>query len=129
MEQKSQNSNSERPFAVINPAFPGWERDFEICFENMGFKGLRLFPTYHGYNLSDNWYFDIARMQGRHDNPGPVEVVVRAIDEFGVEKILYGSNAPFQYIKSSLLKVQSPSIAEKDRTLILSGNAMRLLNK
>ena len=192
------------PFACINPAFPGWESDFASCFEEMGFKGLRLFPTYHGYNLEDNcfseiisatggkhipvvlavrvederqhhwlmkvpplniraavgaigkypdvtfilsgasypellsvkellrqydnWFFDIGRMQGRHDNPGPVEVVVRAVDDFGADRILYGSNAPFQYVKSSLLKVQHASISESDRELILSGNALRLLN-
>ena len=191
------------PFAVINPAFPGWEGDYKTCFEEMGFKGLRLFPTYHGYNLkdncfseiiaivekkqipvvlavrvederqhhwlakvppldikaaadainsfpkvtfvlsgakypellsvkqllqqSDNWYFDIGRMQGRHDNPGPVEVVVKATDDFGAKRMIFGSNAPFQYIKSSLLKVQHASIDERDRALILSGNAQRLL--
>lgn len=191
------------PFACINPAFPGWHADFVECFGRMGFVGLRLFPTYHGYDLEDrcfrdvveeaekrripvvltvrvederqhhwlakvpaldlqaaasvianrpgvifvlsaatyaelrsvgqsleqrdNWYFDIARMQGRHDNPGPVEVVVRGIEDFGAGRMLFGSNAPFQYVKSALLKVQRASIGESDRELILSGNAMRLL--
>ncbi|MCK4872031.1 MAG: amidohydrolase [Phycisphaerales bacterium] len=191
------------PLACVNPAFPGWEADFAECFEKMGFRGLRLFPTYHGYRLeerffhdvveaaeekqiplilsvriederqhhwlvkvppldleaaagaiadfprttfvlsgatypelysarqslehADNWYFDIARMQGRHDNPGPVEVLVRAIDDFGAERILFGSNAPFQYIRSSLLKVLHAPIGEDERDLILFGNAMRLL--
>lgn len=191
------------PFACVNPAFPGWRADFAECFEEMSFRGLRLFPTYHGYDFGDgcfleiievaekigipvvltvrvederqhhwlvkvppldikaaadvirdyphvhfvlsgaaysellsikqplkhvdNWCFDIARMQGRHDNPGPVEVVVRALDDFGAERMLFGGNAPFQYVKSSLLKVQRASIGESDRELILSGNAMRLL--
>ena len=190
------------PFAVINPAFPGWKGDFETCLEKMGFKGLRLFPTYHGYNLEDscffelidmdekkqipvvltvriederqhhwlvkvppldikaaadainsfpkvtfvlsgakypellsvkqllqqnnNWYFDISRMQGRHDIPGTVEVIVKAVDDFGAKRMLFGSNAPFQYIKSSLLKVQHASISESDKELILAGNALRL---
>ena len=191
------------PFACINPAFPGWEADFTECFERLDFKGLRLFPTYHGYDLGDecfseivaeaekrrvpvvltvriederqhhwlvrvppldvkaaagaisgfpgaafvisgatyaellavrqpldghgNWSFDIGRMQGRHDNPGPVEVVVRALDDFGAERMLFGSNAPFQYVRSSLLKVLRAPISESDKDLILSGNAMRLL--
>lgn len=75
----------------------------------------------------DNWQFDIARMQGRHDNPGPVEVVVRALDDFGAGRMLFGRNAPFQYVKSSLLKVLRASIRESERESILSGNAMRLL--
>ena len=192
------------PYAVINPAFPGWKRDFETCFDGMGFKGLRLFPTYHGYDFEDscfseimaatekkkipvvlsvriederqhhwlmkvpplniksvakvisdfpkipfiisgasysellnekeillqnnNWFFDIARMQGRNDNQGAVEVVVRAINDFGAERMLFGSNAPFQYVKSSLLKVQNASICEKEKLLILSENARKLLD-
>ncbi len=192
------------PYAVINPAFPCWKRDFVTCFDKMGFKGLRLFPTYHGYDFEDscfseimaaaeekkipvvlsvriederqhhwlmkvpplniksvvkvisdfpkipfiisgasyselldekeillqnnNWFFDIARMQGRNDNPGAVEVVVRAINDFGTERMLFGSNAPFQYVKSSLLKVQNASISEKEKMLILSGNAGKLLD-
>jgi predicted TIM-barrel fold metal-dependent hydrolase len=188
------------PFAVINPAFPGWEKDFRTCFEAMGFRGLRLFPTYHGYDLNDkcfaeiivaakeknipvalavrvederqhhplmkvpsldlnaaveaigkypeatfilsgakypelcdvkksllqcdNWYFDIGRMQGRHSSPGSVEVIVRAVEDFGAERMLYGSNAPFQYVKSSLLKVQNASISDEEREMIMSGNAL-----
>lgn len=191
------------PFAVINPGFPGWERDFTTCFNDMGFKGLRLFPTYHDYDLTDkcfseiialageknipvalavrvederqhhwlmkvpqldidsavkaiskfpkatfilsgakfpelcdvkkslsqcdNWYFDIARMQGRHSSRGSVEVLVKAVEEFGAEKILYGSNAPFQYVQSSLLKVQNASISDGDKKMILSGNALGML--
>ena len=193
------------PYAVINPAFPGWEGEFMTCFDRMGFKGLRLFPTYHRYELRDscfleiisaveekkipvilsiriederqhhwlmkvpslniqaaakvisdfpqvtfvisgatypelltekdnllqcnNWFFDIARMQGRHSNPGLVEVIVRAINDFGAKRMLFGSNAPFQYIKSSLLKVQKASIKERDKDMILLGNALHIISK
>lgn len=46
---------SERliPFAVISPAYPGWERDLRWCVETMGARGLRLYPAYHRYRLSD----------------------------------------------------------------------------
>ncbi len=37
------------PFAVINPAYPGWENDFKECFDVLGMKGLELFPAYHNY--------------------------------------------------------------------------------
>lgn len=193
------------PFAVINPSFEGWEYDFETCFDRLKFKGLRLFPTYHGYNLLekclfdilrkaesvnipvvfsvrvederqhhwlmkvppldmlkvvdsistftnirfiisgasygeicsvrdqlkkfDNWHFDIGRMHGRHSSPGSVEVVVRAVEDFGADKMLYGSNAPFQYVKSSLLKVLKARISDGDRDLILSGNMLNCFNK
>ena len=191
------------PFACINPAFPGWERDFAECFGELGFRGLRLYPTYHGYTLDDgcareilaaaqeigvpaalavrvederqhhwlvkvppldlgaaagaiarfqktrfilsaatypemcavapllagrdNWSVDIARMQGRHARPGPVEVMVRAVEEFGAERILFGSNLPFQYLQASLLKVRKAAIDPGFKEMILSRNAFRLL--
>ncbi len=41
------------PLAVINPKYPGWEDDLEDCIGN-GFKGLRLYPQYHNYMLTDD---------------------------------------------------------------------------
>ena len=40
------------PFATLNPNYPGWQRDLRLCRE-MGIRGLRLYPIYHGYNLTD----------------------------------------------------------------------------
>lgn len=47
-------SHSERftPFAVLNPTYPGWMDDLEACHE-LGMRGLRLYPQYHDYELSD----------------------------------------------------------------------------
>jgi uncharacterized protein len=41
------------PFAVISPAYAGWEKDLTWCKEVMGAKGLRLYPAYHRYHLGD----------------------------------------------------------------------------
>ena len=40
------------PFAVINPAYAGWEDDLRMCHE-LGMRGLRLYPKWHNYNLTD----------------------------------------------------------------------------
>lgn len=40
-------------FAVINPAYVAWRRDLEVCAEQFGSRGLRLYPHYHNYALSD----------------------------------------------------------------------------
>lgn len=42
------------PFAVLNPAYAGWRRDLEICHRDFGFKGLRLYPRWHHYRLTDS---------------------------------------------------------------------------
>lgn len=41
------------PFAVLNPAYAGWRDDLKICHETFGMKGLRLYPRWHNYRLTD----------------------------------------------------------------------------
>ena len=67
------------PFAVINPAFEGWKHDFETCFDKMKFKGLRLFPTYHGYGLTDNCLSEIIK--AAESKNIPVALAIRVEDE------------------------------------------------
>jgi predicted TIM-barrel fold metal-dependent hydrolase len=45
---------SERfiPLAVLNPKYPGWQDDLDECIDN-GFRGIRLYPHYHDYFLTD----------------------------------------------------------------------------
>jgi uncharacterized protein len=41
------------PFATLNPNYPGWQRNLRLCHDEMGMKGLRLYPVYHDYKLTD----------------------------------------------------------------------------
>jgi hypothetical protein len=41
------------PFAVINPIYAGWKDDLETCTSKFGMKGIRLYPMYHDYELTD----------------------------------------------------------------------------
>jgi predicted TIM-barrel fold metal-dependent hydrolase len=49
------------PFAVINPFYAGWQDDLRICHEQFGMKGLRLYPKWHNYALSDRCCLDLIR--------------------------------------------------------------------
>ena len=40
------------PVGTINPAFPGWERDLKQCADELAARAVKLFPTYHGYNVA-----------------------------------------------------------------------------
>lgn len=40
------------PVGTVNPAFPGWERDLEQCRDEFGCRAVKLFPTYHGYDVA-----------------------------------------------------------------------------
>ncbi len=41
------------PFAVINPIYAGWEDDLRTCVSEFGMKGIRIYPLYHDYDLTD----------------------------------------------------------------------------
>ncbi|MCX6620178.1 MAG: metal-dependent hydrolase, partial [Acidobacteria bacterium] len=41
------------PFAVLNPGYAGWEDDLKISHEVHGIRGLRLYPRWHQYRLTD----------------------------------------------------------------------------
>jgi uncharacterized protein len=39
------------PLATLNPRYPHWQDDLRRCHEELGMKGVRLFPPYHGYDV------------------------------------------------------------------------------
>jgi predicted TIM-barrel fold metal-dependent hydrolase len=39
------------PLATLNPEYAGWCDDLKQCVEEFGVRGLRLYPTYHRYDL------------------------------------------------------------------------------
>ena len=41
------------PQAVINPFYAGWEDDLKTCCDEFGIRGVRLYPKWHNYALSD----------------------------------------------------------------------------
>jgi len=48
------------PFGVINPSYAGWEDDLKACQEVHGMRGLRLYPKWHNYALSDRCCLDLV---------------------------------------------------------------------
>jgi len=57
------------PFAVINPIYAGWKNDLETCINKMGMKGIRLYPTYHDYDLTDPSCIELVKIARDLDLP------------------------------------------------------------
>lgn len=66
------------PFAIINPIYAGWKDDFKICVEKMGMKGIRLFPQYHDYEITDPSLIELVKMA--RDHGLPVALDIRMVD-------------------------------------------------
>lgn len=66
------------PFATLNPIYPGWQRNLRLCREELGMKGLRLYPIYHQYELTDPVALELI-----HAAAGmgmPVQLPMRVVD-------------------------------------------------
>jgi predicted TIM-barrel fold metal-dependent hydrolase len=50
-EELGSGSGMFVPFAVLNPDWPGWREDLRRCADDLGFRGLRLYPNYQGFSL------------------------------------------------------------------------------
>ena len=66
------------PFAVINPFYAGWQDDLKICHEQFGMKGLRLYPKWHNYALSDGSLLELIHEATERDML--VSIPIRAED-------------------------------------------------
>ncbi len=66
------------PFAVINPIYAGWKQDMDVCISKMGMKGIRLYPKYHDYELTDPSC--IEAVKAARDRGLPVAFSLRMVD-------------------------------------------------
>jgi predicted TIM-barrel fold metal-dependent hydrolase len=57
------------PFAVINPAYADWKHDWQVCQEEFGMRGLRLYPHWHSYNVNDDRFLELVRLAAARKMP------------------------------------------------------------
>jgi uncharacterized protein len=79
-ELKSDRQFSSRfiPFAVINPIYAGWRDDIENCVTKMGMKGIRVYPQYHDYGITDPMFIELVK--NARDRGLPVAIDIRMVD-------------------------------------------------
>jgi len=66
------------PFATINPALPWWKQSLEVCDKQFGMKGIRLYPLYHHYKITDDICVELVK--AARDRNMPVSIPLRMID-------------------------------------------------
>lgn len=65
-------------FAVINPIYGGWKNDIETCVSEFGMKGIRLYPLYHDYDLTDPACIELVKIA--RDKNLVVALTLRMVD-------------------------------------------------
>lgn len=97
-EIRSDKRFSDRfiPFAVINPKYAGWREDLDLCINKMGMKGVRVYPKYHNYKITDPSLAELVKYS--RDRDLPVAFNVRMADSRGTSWLdipfIYGSPVP-----------------------------------
>jgi uncharacterized protein len=78
LRSEARFNNRFIPFAIINPIYAGWRHDLDICVNKMGMKGVRLFPQYHDYMVTDPSLIELVKRS--RDRGLPVAFDIRMVD-------------------------------------------------
>lgn len=78
-EQIAPHADRLIPCAVINPTYADWEHDLQVCIDEFGARGLRLYPNYHNYTLSDSCCNELVAAASEHNLV--ISLPIRQIDQ------------------------------------------------
>ncbi len=66
------------PIATLNPNYICWQDDLKRCVDNLGCRGLRLFPLYHRYEMHRNAGLELLNAAAERNLP--VQIPIRVVD-------------------------------------------------
>src|SRR5690349_718216 len=67
------------PFGALNPMLPDWQEDLRRIVDRHRMKGIRLYPNYHRYTLSDAIASEVLAAAAKHSLR--VQIVLAMEDE------------------------------------------------
>jgi len=93
--------------------------DVILVVPHLGMLGGPPLAFLERFKRCDNVYFDTSL--------GSPSLIKRFVEELGAERVLFGSDIPFGYMRSELGKVREAGLREEEFRLVAGGNAARLM--
>jgi predicted TIM-barrel fold metal-dependent hydrolase len=93
-------------------------QDILLIIPHLGMLGGYPSDFLNAFKEHKNIYFDTAL--------GSRDMILEFVKTIGPERVLFGSDVPFGFMKDELSKVLTLPIADTDKELILSKNIIRL---
>jgi hypothetical protein len=116
-----------RPFGTVNPTFPDWEDDVRRCHEVHRMPGVRLFPSYHGYQLDDPRFarlLDLATQRRLL-----VQIVVTVEDDRSQNPALTAAPVQAAPLADVLERIQGARVMLLNSTSRLLGSGIPLVQR
>lgn len=66
------------PFATINPILPWWKDALDICYKKFSMKGIRIYPIYHKYKITEAACIELVKEA--RDRDMPISIPLRMSD-------------------------------------------------
>jgi len=122
-----EDSRTQFPLMVVPPTDPaplvdllGRTPNQRVQLLNAGYSGAGRTGHMNELGKMENIYFEIAHQEG-------VGGVARLIAQTSPSRVCFGSNFPFFYFDSSLLKVREAGLSKEETQAVLESNAQAFL--
>lgn len=102
------------PFAVLNSNYAGWRDDLRICTQEFGMKGLRLYPRWHNYRLTDPHCRDL--IHAAEEQRMLITIPIRVEDRRQQSWLVDVADVPHDEIAAAI------RAAPKARFVVMSGS-------
>jgi predicted TIM-barrel fold metal-dependent hydrolase len=114
-----------RPFGSVNPMWPDWEEDLRRCQESYRMEGVRLYPPYHGYRLSDPEF--VKLLQAASERGLIVQIATQLEDERVHHPVIDTPDTDFAPLADALAKVPRARVQLLNTSPITRGSSTQRL--